>query len=289
MRPCTPLLSAALIDPNFQFIEVDLFTVQLTNNVFYYFTSLDKPVKFDGNVYISAGPFMRYSEVNITNTMTVPTMTIKINGTTASWAGGLDIMSQAHNGVFDGAIISWSRLYLPRDNPDDQSLGTIDVFTGQNGPANIDGTVITLRVKGANNLLSQYGPKNIYQVQCNNTFCDTMCTLLRADFTDPFVVGTSPPPTPAFVAWESSPVSPELYELGTITFTSGAASGSRRGVESVDATGISFEYPLYNTPAPGDTFTAFQGCTKDTIICESRGNIQNWRGFKFTPPAETGV
>lgn len=58
-------------------------------------------------------------------------------------------------------------------------------------------------------------------------------------------------------------------------------------IKLADATGLTLTFPLPALPAPGDTFTAYQGCDYTLATCRSKfANEANFRGFPFVPAPE---
>lgn len=127
-------------------------------------------------------------------------------------------------------------------------------------------------------------PRNYWQSSCQHVFCDAGCTLSRAAFTASGTVGAGA--TKTRVPWTGSATT---YTLGTITFVTGANAGVTATVKQADASGLTLAFPLVNTPAGGDTFTATQGCDKTMTRCTALGNLLNFDGFPFVPVPETAV
>jgi len=287
MRACDPMLAAILADGSVRLQSADVYDVVLVDSTTFFWTTYDRDLTWNGNTYVSQSPFMSRSKWSVKNTMEIPELEIILRAGASAFNGSIDLMSLVHNGMFDGATITMNRLYMPSATPTDTSLGSILIFGGEVSTVDLEGSKITFTVRGANNKLGQYAPRNVWQVGCIHAFCDSGCTLLRASFTSSFTVGASP--TRSFVPWTSAPGTPALFQLGTLTMTSGPSAGEERTIMFADATGVSLVYPLAQAPSPGDTFDAFQGCDKTQTICTARGNIQNWRGFPFIPPATTAI
>lgn len=285
MRSCSGALALVLASGGVELWQADLFTFTLSDGTVYRWTSYSRDLT-DGNghIFSSKKPWLQRSKWNTTNTMEVPTLTVILRALNDSFAGGASIKAQIHNGLFDGATVLFERGFMPSEN-DLITLGSVTVFSGQVADINLDGLQAEINVKGLTNKLNVNVPRNVYQGTCTHTFCDGNCTLLRALFTTSYLVGLSP--TRSFIPWTSAPGTPGRYQLGTLKMTSGPASGQSRTIQAADATGITLAYPLYNTPAPGDAFTAFEGCDKLQTTCQGRSNDQNWRGFPYVPPAET--
>lgn len=267
--------------------SADLFTVTLASGTVYYWTTWTSNLVVGGNTFVAvASPFLSRSRWNVVNTMTIPTLELRIIADNSAFAGGAQLKLQVHNGLFDGCSLLFQRVFMPTPG-DVTTLGTVDLFKGDGGKAQIIGTGIVLHVKGRNNRLNVPAPRNTYTTTCLHTFCDAGCTLSRATFTASYAVGSSPAPTAIFLPWASAPGTPGRYALGSVTMTSGADSGAKRSIVKADSTGVFLAYPLYVVPSAGDTFTAFQGCDKKFTTCNATySNAVNFRGFPFLPLPE---
>lgn len=288
LRPCPPALAVAL-EGGVKLWMADLFLFTLQDgSTTYRWTSWDYDLTVGGDLYSSRKPWLNRTKWNLVNTMQVPEITVILRALNDSFAGGGNIKTQIHNGLFDGATFLLSRAYMPAP-ADVTTLGTIDIFGGIVGEALVIGTHAEITCKGKNNNLAQYAPRNVFGTGCLHAFCDPGCTLSRAAFTTSFSVGSGSP-TAQFIPWAGSPPGNYAnYLQGTVRMTSGAAAGQSRTVANATSSGLTLVYPLYDAPAPGDTFTAFQGCdkTKDSgsgQSCTDRSNTQNYRGFPFVPP-----
>jgi uncharacterized phage protein (TIGR02218 family) len=288
LRACSPALAAALADGG-PLWAADLFVFTLADGVTqYHWTSWDRDLVAEGVTYASRDPWLSCSGWSVTNTLEVTTSTITMAALNGAFNGGANLKTQIHNGLFDGASVLISEAYMTTPG-DAGALGPLPVFGGKVGAIDLTGAEASLTVNSKVNDLAQNVPRNLYQIGCNHSFCDAGCTLNRAAFTAAFAVGSSPAPTSTFIPWASAPGDPVLYAGGWVAFTSGAASGSRRTVLAADSEGLTLAYPLYQAPAAGDAFTAFEGCDKtfnsgSGQSCADRGNTQHYRGFEFVPP-----
>lgn len=294
-RTLSPALATALAG-GVPLWRADLFDFTLIGGSVYRWTTWDSDLTASGHVYssrfdVSTGnPFIKRTKWNLTNTMAVPSLDVTLLALNGGFAGGANIKTQIHNGLFDGASVLLSTAFMSTPG-NTSALGVVPVFSGYVGGVTIEGGQAKITVKGKNNNLDQYAPRHVYQVGCNHAFCDSGCTLNRVTFTTAYNVGTGP--TPSFVPWASSPSNPARYTSGTLTMTSGAASGQSRTIIQANASGLTLAYPLYELPAAGDSFTAFQGCDKSfnnagsVQSCTAYANTNNYDGFPFVPPPGT--
>jgi uncharacterized phage protein (TIGR02218 family) len=286
LRSASPELAAALAG-GVQLWRADIFAVTLLGGTMQNWCTWDCDLTVAGVLYASKAPWLERSSWNVSNTMEVPTLTLRLRALDTSFAGGADIKTQILGGLFDGASLTFSRVFMTSPGAV-SALGALPLFAGKIAGVDIAGTTATLSVKGKVNDLDQNVPRNLYQVGCNHAFCDPGCTLSRASFTAAFTVGGAP--TATFIPWNgAAPGNATNYQNGTTTITGGAAAGQSRTIAQATSAGLTLAYPLYSTPAPGDAFTAFQGCDKtfnsgSGQSCTDRANTQNYRGFPFVPP-----
>jgi uncharacterized phage protein (TIGR02218 family) len=122
-------------------------------------------------------------------------------------------------------------------------------------------------------------PRNVWQPTCNHTLYDTGCRLVRQAYASAGTVGDRASTT--FIPWAGAS---EALTQGTVTFTLSDNNGVSATIKLADATGLTLTYPL---PAPGDSFTAYQGCDHTLATCRSKfANGAKFRGFPFVPTPE---
>lgn len=288
LRDVSTELSAALSN-GIPLFRANLFRIALTDGMVYRWTDWADDLVVGSKIFTSGAPWVKRGSWKLVNTMEVPSMDLTIIAKNDAFAGGANVKAQAHNGLFDGAEFLYSKAYMLTPG-DTSALGSIDLFAGISGPADIDGATISLTIKGKNNRLNAAAPRNQYQSGCLHTFCDVGCTLQRTAYTSAHTVGNSKiAPSRTFLPWDTTPTDFAMYKGGTVTMTSGQASGQSRTVLSVTSEGVTLIYPLYAIPSAGDCFSAFQGCDKTKESCQRRMNIQHWRAFPFVPPGETAL
>jgi uncharacterized phage protein (TIGR02218 family) len=161
------------------------------------------------------------------------------------------------------------------------------MFVGRVAEIDAGRSLATFSVNSHLELLNLNMPRNLYQSGCVNTLYDANCTLNQASFA---VAGTlSNVTSPAtFNATLSQPAG--FFNLGSITFTSGANAGLSRTVKSWGANTINLIAPFPVAPAIGDGFNIYPGCDKSQATCSAKfGNLKNFRGFPYVPENSTAV
>lgn len=286
LRPASAALDTALANGSIRY-WAELFTITLVDGATVLnWTNFDRPLKASGVEFTAQSAFLSRSSWKISNSMQVPSLTLKASSLNAGFNGGSTLQDQIHDGLLDGATFLLESAFMGDDvNPD--TLGAMPLFAGKIAGIDLDGVTASIGVKGKVNDLDQYAPRNLYQVPCNHSFCDTGCTLSKATFTASYAIGADP--STILLPWATAPTKAANYQNGTLVMTSGAASGSRRTIAKASADGLQLSYPLPFLPAAGDQFTALEGCdkTRDSgspQSCSARSNTQHYRGFPFTPP-----
>lgn len=287
------------------FAKADLFTITLLNGTIYRWTDFDQNVQVLGlgdvpYLFAAQGPLLQRSRLGVKNTVEVPELVIKLSALDTDFVGGQSIKTQLHNGYLDGAAVFLDRTFFAPPLPANGATinGVIGgngldptggLFAGRMSSAKITAVGAELTIKGANVLMNQYVPRNDYQVPCGHTFCDPGCTLAAATFTTTNTVGAGS--TNRVIQWGTLPGAPNVYTFGVLTMTSGAALGQIRTIKLSSAGGIVLQYPLYNAPATGDTYSVLKGCSKNENDgsgqdCTTYANTQHYRGFPYVPTAD---
>lgn len=266
----------------------DLFTITLQSGTIYRWTNYPKALVSGGNTFISGNnaagqPWLSRSRWNVVNTMEIGTLEIFIDTTAlVGFAGGPALLAQIQNGLFDGATCFLQRVFMPTAG-DTTTWGTIDLFLGDCGAASMIAPRATIKVRGKNSRLSVNTPRNVYQPGCIHTFCDAGCTLSAAAHTFSHVANAGS--TRSVVNVTTTVLSLALG--GTLTMTSGVASGQSRSIIAKTTSTITLAYPLVAAPAAGDTLTLFDGCNKTQAACAAYSNTVNLRAFPFMLPPGT--
>jgi hypothetical protein len=123
MRPCSSATAALLANPPPGLRSADLFTFTLQDGVTVYrWTSFDRDLTVNGQVYSSRKPWLQRSRWSVANTMEVPTLEVTLSALNDAFGGGADIKAQITNGLFDGATATLDRVWL--------DLGAVSIVNG---------------------------------------------------------------------------------------------------------------------------------------------------------------
>lgn len=282
-----------------QFVWAGLYKVELLNGLgTYYYTTADADVLFNSNRYLSPSKtgalFERKGEkgkIQLRKGLEVGTLqfTVLPNG---AQINGVEFLTAIKNGVFDGAKITFYHAYWAQQAYTTLILpvGVVTMFGGSVASVSAKDGAATFTVNSLTDRLNQNLPRNIYQAGCIHTLYNGGCALNPAgfSFSGTTVTGTTASNINAVMAQESS-----YFDLGKITFTSGANNGISRGVKLYEKGTIcsfSLMSPFPYAPAIGDTFTAYAGCDKTKSTCANKfNNLSSFLGFPFIPENTTGV
>lgn len=209
-----------------------------------------------------------------------------------STINGQLFLSAIRHGVFDGAELTVSNAYWPQQAYQNPviPLGLIIKFVGRIAEVDAGRSLATFSVNSHLELLNQNMPRNLWQSGCVNTLYDASCALNQAAFA---TGGT------ALTGSTSSSINATLaqvtgyFNLGIVTFTSGANNGVSRSVKAYTKGSpgtVTLISPFPNAPLNGDTFSIYPGCDKQQGTCMQKfNNVNNYRGFPFIPENSTAV
>jgi uncharacterized phage protein (TIGR02218 family) len=296
VKPASPALIALLASRQFNYAGLYHFSLVGGGNLYY--TGGDTGVLFGGNLYGaggSTGPYFDTTDNAATahwkTGVEVDTLTFDVIPAAAT-VNGIPLLTALRQGVFDGAELTFSHAYWPKQAYATPVVPTdaVVMFAGRVAEVDWGRSLATFTVNSHLELLNQNMPRNLYQSGCVNTLYDSSCSLSRASLG---VGGT------ALAGSTASQISANLanatgyFDLGSITFSGGANSGVSRSVKAY-AHGspgtVTLLSPLPNTPANGDAFTIYPGCDKASATCSAKfGNLANFRGAPFIPSNETSV
>lgn len=274
-------------------VMADLVTLTLRDgSTTYRWTTLTAPVVFGGNTYFPAGsngPGMVRDEFENEVGLTVDTFNITLLGG-SYFINSTPLPLLAVNGYFDGATIQIDHLLGP-DLASALGWGPISkFFFGYVGDCEPQGPDLLLHCNTVTIKFQQQRPLVVIQPQCNYAVYDANCGLNPASFTLSGTAAAGSTTTVVQTATSGIVAQPaDYYDLGVVTFTSGALNGQSFDVLKSLAGALTVCTPLPIAPVAGDTFTVFPGCDLSRLRCSSIfNNIGNWRAFVRVPTTESG-
>lgn len=278
-----------------QVLTAELYTLTLLNGTSFYFCSLDIPIVYGGNTFLSNSLRIENLKFKIAVGWQVDEQDTRIDALPDDNLSGATFLSACVEGFLDGATLVRQRAYwavntgIPALDFQQTPLGVITLFTGLVSTiTKIGRTAVEMKLKSPMKFLDIDMPRRSFGSGCPWTLYDpATCKIVRATYTQSFVVVAA---GPTFVQVAS--ISPEngadgvpYFLQGRLLFTSGANNNFQTLIQTNDTENFILQYPLDNIPQAGDTFTASAGCTKTSNTCLAKfDNINNFGGFPRIPP-----
>lgn len=282
------------------FFRADLFTISLVDGVTVYrWTTADVPIKVGGNTWLShrdsntPAPICQRGSFSNAQLPTIDQMDLTLIGGDFK-INGQSLTLLASLGYFDGARIQIDHLMGP-DLPTALSFGPIlSMFEGRIGDITPNGSEVQMTLNSESITLARPTPFVVFAPSCNYSVYDTNCGILQATFT--LTGAASGTPTTKTIPTTSAALTAKAagyFDLGVITFTSGALNGLSCDVESWSGTVFTLAMPLASAPAAGDTFTVYPGCHLTPTDCAGKfsnfsASTGHWRGYTHIPTPESG-
>lgn len=263
----------------------DLYTFTLQGGGIVRYTSADVQIVYGGNTF-ARGPLISRSRTKLSIGISVDDLEVNISADSTVQVNGKALMTFLASGGLDGARLKLERAFMADWST--APAGTLVMFAGRVSDVTMGRYEARLVVRSDTELLDVKVPKNLYQPGCMNTLYDAACGKSRAALTVANAVAAAPAPTKS-VFGSTLGQAASYFDLGVVTFTSGANSGISRTVKSFAAGGqVTLIAPFPFAPSAGDTFTIYPGCDKTQATCNSRfANLPRFRGQPFIPVPET--
>lgn len=278
-----------------QYATCDLITLSLLGGWTYRYTSLDRDVTWDGQVYSDGnwddailGERGQRTRLRQTLGLAADVASFTIIPRSAM-IGSLSFAEAVMRGLFDEAGFEVMRAFMA--SPEDDPVGVIPWFAGTVGEITAAANQgFDFEVRSLTAKLDNPIPRNLVQSSCNNVLFDAGCGLNRASYA---VAGTAASGSSASSVRAALPQATGYFSQGSIHFTTGPNAGQWRTVRQWTAGGVgtaALLTPLPSVPDVGDAFTIYPGCTLTRAVCNSRfSNLANFRGFPFVPDPELAV
>lgn len=265
-------------------VMADCYTVTLLGGQVLRYTDFDLDLMLNGALYSSSGIKFKRSRIRWIAGLEVDTLDLTLYANPADTLNGVAFLRQVKGGVLDGASLKLERGWM---NLGSTTAETLTLFNGRVAEVQVSRTEARIKIKSDLELLNVRMPRNLYTPGCLYTLYDTGCGISRAAYAvNGSVTGGAnrtwfPPALTHAANW---------FDLGTVTFTSGANNGITRTVRDFTSGAFLFSQPWPNVPAIGDTFTAWPGCDKSQATCTGKfANKTRFRGFPYIPVPETSM
>lgn len=285
----TPGALAALLNGGGPLNKADLYRITLAGGQVIRWSGTDVALKVNGELY-SLGPGIERTRCRWSIGVEVDSLTADFFTDAARPAliGSTPLVAYASGGGLDGATVELIRAFWGA--ADSGPIGAVLWFKGDVSELpelTTDGT-FTATVKSMLERLNVMVPRQQYQGQCLATVYDPECGKSSAAFT---VAGSATSAATLGRTKFSTSLgqSAGYFDLGTLTFTSGANAGVSRTVKSHAAGGdITLLSPLPAQVAAGDAFIVLPGCDGLQSTCVTKfNNLARFKGQPYIPKPET--
>ena len=286
MRDASPALAGFLAarraTSDVQMLVADCYTFTLRSGLVLTYTNADVSIALNGFIYAANAVLVDGLQYKTSVGLDVDQQKITLSARATDTIGGTAFLIALQAGAFDGCLVRRDRAFLT--DWSQAPVGAVTLFQGRVTTIDEVGrTTAEVTVASDLVLLDVQMPRNVYQPTCNHTLYDSGCGLVKNAFGATGTVG--PGVTARSIPWSGAS---DAYAQGTLVFTSGANLAVSAGIRSGGAGVLTLAAPLRIVPAPGDAFTAYQGCDHTLATCGSKfNNAAHFRGFPFVPVPET--
>ena len=291
MKPASTALQNLLASR--QFFAADLYTFTLIGGGVLRYCAGDRDITAGGNLFTSQGPRLdrkdNKAKCHWKVGVEVDTLVFDVMPQASDLVNGQPFLAACVQGAFDGAELQLERAFMASYG--NTSVGTVILFVGRVAEVDLGRAIATFTINSHLELLNLQLPRDLWQPGCVNSLSDASCGVNLASFG---VGGSAAAGSSASVVLASLGQATSYFDLGKITFASGANAGLTRSVKSwvAGAPGsIALLAPLPNAPVAGDAFTIYPGCDKTLGPngCAKFANTARFKGYPYVPTPDTAV
>lgn len=278
----------ALLNSGQPLNKADLYTLTLPTGVVLRWSGSDSPLAGNGQIW-NLGPGIMRNGVGwkVGAEVDQLSLTLYTDASRPVAIGGVPLLAYIRAGGLRGARLQLDRAFwgVGATAP----VGALLWFSGRIADVSrLDRHQAQLSVVSDLEALTTMVPRAVYQAPCLNTLFDAKCGLSRAALA---ASGAATSATDAALRQFSTNLAQAAgyFDLGTITFSSGANNGLSRTIRTHSAGGsITLLAPLPAPVAIGDTFSVVPGCDGLQSTCSGKfGNLVRFRGQPYIPQPET--
>ena len=316
-QPTNTELISYLAQTN-QFYVADLVTIQPAHlsGVYYRFTNADFDITVNGQTYSSKLFGYKRSGTKIKIGLEVDEMTLDLWPLDSTYTiDGYTLGLVTANGYWDNAKVSVYRQFMPTFG-EIKSNFNVWMFSGIICLADPQRSQVTFTVKSEIDRLNVPTPRNVFQPGCVNSFGDSACGVVLADYTLSATITSVDNTNPNTILYASYPTSTDVaialtdplsngyFNNGYVSFSTGPNTGYKRPIRIQENTAnlvgantirkITLSAPLPYIPTVGATIQLTPGCSK-TVNADGCSRYYpstfktRFRGFPFVPPVEESL
>ena len=262
----------------------DLYTLTLADGQVLRWSGGDRQITANSQTWV-LGPGLRRDMLRWTVGLEVDSVSVQITDNLGTLLQGQALMPFIAAGGLNEARVRIDRAFWTLG--DTQPRGLLEWFGGRVSEIpEVTRFGATITVVSDLELLDVMVPRDVYQASCLNTVFDSACGLAKAAFTSTGnATGAS---NAARTAFPHSLGANSSYDLGVVTFSTGANAGLSRTVKQNGTGQMEVALPWPRAVANGDVFTARYGCDGRQATCLARfNNLARFRGQPYIPAQET--
>ena len=278
---------AALLNSKAPFTKADLYTLKLASGAVYRWSGSDVAV-VNGSYTWSVGPGLQRTAAKFVVGTEVDTLTVTVTDNVGTTISGQALIPFIRGGGLQGARVQVDRVFWGAS--DTAPVGALQWFSGRVSDLEMDRYSARVKVASDLELLNTMVPRDVYQASCLNTLYDAGCGKLKSAYT---VSSTASGATDSkrITFSHSLGQSTGYFDLGVVSFTSGANAGISRSVRSHisgSPGALTVLQPWPYAVASGDVFTIYPGCDKTQSTCSAKySNLGRFRGMPYIPVPDT--
>lgn len=270
-----------------QLYMADLYTLTAASGaVLARWTSADAALPVNGNTF-ALGPTIKRGRTRLAVGIEVDALDVTLAADASVTLNGVPLLQFIAQRGLDGCRLKLERAFAA--GPGQPIVGTLALFEGRVSVSSIARLEAKLSVKSDTLLLDAPVPRNVFQAPCSNTVYDSACGLSKAALTVSGTVQVGSDPTRTYFG-HSLAQGAGWFDLGVVTFTSGACAGLSRTVRAhaTSPMRLTLMAPLPADVTLGDSFTIYPGCDKLQSTCSGKfNNLARFRGTPYVPVPET--
>src|SRR5579863_6112809 len=182
MKPASSALQALLASRNFY--AADLYSFTLVGGGVLRYTSGDRDITANGNLFTSQGPRIdrkdNKAKCHWKIGVDVDTLIFDVMPQASDQVSGQSFLAACVQGAFDGAELTLERAFMTVYG--DTSVGTVILFAGRVAEIDLGRGVATFSINSHLELLNLNLPRNLWQPGCVNSLGDPSCGVNLASF-----------------------------------------------------------------------------------------------------------
>lgn len=262
----------------------DLYTFELINGSYLYYTSADFDITYKNNNYLCDNIGIKRGEISWLSGLSTDNLVIEFYPSDNDFIGDVEFSEALRIGMFDGAKMRLDMAFYA-DGWNNSPLVLETLFTGNVDVETVESNYIKIEVKSLIELLNFKFPPDIYQASCSYSLYGAGCGVNKADFSE--TKNTLANSTKKIIKCNLAQVA-GYYDQGVIIFNNGPNLNIKRSIKQHTDGQLILNIPLPFTPVVNNSFTVSAGCNKTIEHCTNKfGNKKNTNACPGIPDPDT--